>query len=186
MKKRVKLELNSPTLEAGFKVMILDFVDDLGLNDSMVLSNLQEPWRLLGQNLMTMKEIQEGTRDALKNLSKGSSDKISRVDLELWKLDNRLGKCNEEAGTLLVFDMIGVLWEDTRQVDKLEETFNAKGLSWEANLVKKCSEAAKSSAGGDASITWESNFMGKLKTELTPVFKLFMQMSSAPYKPGDI
>jgi len=99
MKKRVKLDLNSPTLEAGFKVTVLDLVDDLGLNDSMVLSNLREQWRLLGQNLRTLKELQEGAREALKKLSSGSTEEFIRVDLELSRLDNRLGERNKEALT---------------------------------------------------------------------------------------
>eukprot|EP00546_Thalassionema_frauenfeldii_P010374 CAMPEP_0178911696 /NCGR_PEP_ID=MMETSP0786-20121207/9846_1 /TAXON_ID=186022 /ORGANISM="Thalassionema frauenfeldii, Strain CCMP 1798" /LENGTH=123 /DNA_ID=CAMNT_0020584187 /DNA_START=1559 /DNA_END=1927 /DNA_ORIENTATION=- len=77
-------------------------------------------------------------------------------------------------------------WEDAKRVDILEEAVNAKGATWEASLIKKCSEAAKVSAGGNPSVSWEKNFTGKLKVELTLVFELFMKMSSAPDKPGDM
>mmetsp|Transcript_15992 Transcript_15992/g.24205 ORF Transcript_15992/g.24205 Transcript_15992/m.24205 type:complete len:232 (-) Transcript_15992:796-1491(-) len=112
LKKRKKLDLNSPTLDAGFEVTVLDLVDDLGVNDSMVLSNLREQWRLLGQNLKTLKELQEGAREGLRNLANGSSEEFARVDLELSRLDHRLGERGEEAGTLSAFDMISMLWED--------------------------------------------------------------------------
>jgi len=112
LKKRVKLDLNSPTLDAGFEVTVLDLVDDLGANDSMVLSNLREQWRLLGQNLRTLKELQEGAREGLRNLSSASAEEFARVNLELSRLDNRLGERNEDAGTMAAFNMIAMLWEE--------------------------------------------------------------------------
>jgi len=106
--------------------------------------------------------------------------------LELSRLENRLGERSEEAGTMAAFDMIGLLWEDGKRVDKLEEKFNEKGADWEANLIKKCSEVAKLAAGGDPSTSWENNFLDKLKIELTPVLELFMKTLSAPEKLGDL
>mmetsp|Transcript_14707 Transcript_14707/g.16213 ORF Transcript_14707/g.16213 Transcript_14707/m.16213 type:complete len:263 (-) Transcript_14707:896-1684(-) len=130
--------------------------------------------------------MHKGIRVALQNLAQGSTDKIARVDLELSRLDNRLGVRNEEAGTLSAFDIISLLWEEMQKVDKIEESVSARDSTWEASIIAKCIEAAMTKAPSRPSAQWEQDFMGRLKTELTPVIQLFTQMSSAPDKQGDL
>eukprot|EP00546_Thalassionema_frauenfeldii_P013470 CAMPEP_0178911166 /NCGR_PEP_ID=MMETSP0786-20121207/9531_1 /TAXON_ID=186022 /ORGANISM="Thalassionema frauenfeldii, Strain CCMP 1798" /LENGTH=377 /DNA_ID=CAMNT_0020583557 /DNA_START=281 /DNA_END=1414 /DNA_ORIENTATION=- len=186
LKKRVKLDLNSPTLDAGFEVTVLDLVDDLGANDSMVLSNLREQWRLLGQNLRTLKELQEGAREGLRNLSSASAEEFARVNLESSRLDNKLGERNEDAGTMAAFNMIAMLWEERSSQDKLEEDAQAKGPTWEAEIARRCSEAAKRGLVVTGASLGKGGFLGYLKAELNLVFQLFMKTSSTPNTPGDI
>mmetsp|Transcript_25523 Transcript_25523/g.33294 ORF Transcript_25523/g.33294 Transcript_25523/m.33294 type:complete len:151 (-) Transcript_25523:1083-1535(-) len=126
MKKRAKLDLKSPSLDAGFELTMVDLMEDLGTNNEIMLSNLRDQWRQLGHNLTTLKDMHDGIRVALRNLSQGSTEEIARIDLELSRLDNRLGVQNEEAGTLSAFDLISLLWEEMKKVDKMEEHVGAR------------------------------------------------------------
>lgn len=96
LKKRTKLDIDSPTLDAGFEVTLMDLLPDLGSTDSLMLSNLRLQWRHLCANLETLRELQQGTKDYLKSLSSGTKDELARQDLELARLDTLVGDRKEE------------------------------------------------------------------------------------------
>mmetsp|Transcript_32951 Transcript_32951/g.49753 ORF Transcript_32951/g.49753 Transcript_32951/m.49753 type:complete len:112 (+) Transcript_32951:628-963(+) len=68
LKAKPKLEITSPLLDTGFEVTLVELIRDMGTSDKVVLSNLCSQWSSLCDNVDTLMELQQGTREAVRNL----------------------------------------------------------------------------------------------------------------------
>jgi hypothetical protein len=65
-KKRPKLEINSPALEANYKLTIPEVETTLGDSPEEIIRNLVTEWRVMANNVNTLKEMVNGCRDVIR------------------------------------------------------------------------------------------------------------------------
>jgi hypothetical protein len=119
MKKRKKLDIRSPALDAGFELILIDLDEDLGESTDVVIANiLRQEWKKAGRNFLTLKELVEGARDAIETLVLGTKEEFGKADVELCLEDGQLllfGRANRSNGDN---DSIRYAWDAGRRFRK--------------------------------------------------------------------
>jgi len=141
--------------------------------------------------LDTLRDLQQGTREALKNLSWATKDEFAKQELEVARLDTLVGERRDNFGTMPLFEVAELLSDDSEALESikqaiktLEDYVSKRGKDWEEKFKLEC----RASAGGLTSplLTWETQFMNKLQNELQPLLKLYMVLSSNQTDPGNV
>jgi hypothetical protein len=175
MKKRPRLTVSSPILEAGFEVTLAPLPLDLG-PDSVALSTLQGTWKSLVSNMDTIKDLVMGSKDLVKNLAEGTEEEMNKLDYTIARIRAELGNRPEEWGTESMFARAGVSSEDLERLANRVEEVALKG---KAAVDLEASDRDKAIESGKFDLTRD------MLTELQPLFILFGELSSDKLKPGD-
>jgi hypothetical protein len=82
-KKRPKLEVNSPALEANFELTMPEVEPDLGDSPNIILRNLVSEWKVMANNVNTLKKMVNGCRDVTREKSEATVEEFGELDLEV-------------------------------------------------------------------------------------------------------
>lgn len=104
------VDLDSPSLEEGFESTIVPLES------------------FLSTNLKTITELQESTRNLLVDLLKGKKEELGHQDLEWTRIDNSMGDCEEDLGTLTLFETVGMFNKDSSILTELQEHMMCGGV----------------------------------------------------------
>jgi hypothetical protein len=112
MKKRSKLEITSPALEAGYEVTIPELSTSLPDDNKEMLTTLRMEWRTLADSLRTFKEMIAGCREMSKKLVEGTQAEFEQIDFAVARLANQIGTRDGDMDTGSIFKSIKSLGEE--------------------------------------------------------------------------
>jgi hypothetical protein len=116
-KKRMKLEVTSPSLEANHEVMMPEVeVDLLGDTPEEILQSLPVEWKAMATNINTLKEMVNGCRTIAREGSEATVGEFSEVDFKLGRLANLVGSRSGNMDPLPIFRLLGDLSEEVTEL----------------------------------------------------------------------
>jgi hypothetical protein len=110
-KKRPKLDISSPTLDAGYEVTMpeLEGTFEKGEDKAEVIAR---NWPVLVRNLATLKELVIGARTLLKEQSNATKAEFKEIDYVVATLSNLIGIKPSTMGAGTVFSLMGAMTKD--------------------------------------------------------------------------
>jgi hypothetical protein len=122
-KKRARMDVGSPALDANYEVTMVPLEPSLGDTQEEILQNLTAEWRSVVSNIDTLKELVTGSRDMSREMTLAVTKEFGEFDFELARLSNMLGARTGDMDPIPVFGSLGDLTKEvgelTSQVDVL-------------------------------------------------------------------
>jgi hypothetical protein len=175
MKKRSRLTVSSPALEAGYESTLVPLNPDLG-PESLFEHNVRLGWKPLVSNLDTLATLVLGAKELVKKLSNGTELELEGMDYLTARLRAELGTRPEEWGTESAFEKLGHV---VLEIDGI--TANLEKLVTKHEVDQK-----KAKAEGSSEIQLAVDQVQRdMLVELQPIFQLFAVTSTAKTTPGD-
>jgi hypothetical protein len=116
LKKRTKLTVSSPALEAGFEATLMPLNLDLG-PDSLFVSNVHLGWKPLVSNLDMLAMLVFGAKDLVQQLLSVAEVEIKNLGYLNARLQAELGTHPEDWGMESAFEKLACCIKD--EIDKL-------------------------------------------------------------------
>jgi hypothetical protein len=206
-KKRPKLEIRSPALEANYELTMPEVEASLGDNPEDIIRNLSTEWRVMAANVNTLKEMVNGCRDVMREKSEATVEEFGDLDFEVARLANLVGARPEDMDPVPILKALGGLSNDIaelqsktfgtgtgstgldesmlkRAIGLVKEFDRAKITIGDIESVKKFVDEFEGSAGAGKSLREK---MGQeVLTSFQPVLDLFAKLSSSKAAPGDV
>jgi len=171
MKKRPKLEIRSPAVEVGYEATLAQVAMHFDANEPDFAGALNREWASIRENVERFKEMFDGLKMMVTDLSEGTNEEMETFDLQLAALSNRVGVRPPELGMTTAFKAIE---EILKQVEEMKRS----ALVAESFIN-----------GGDTNqrvVSFRQAIYDEMIKKLTPVFQLFFTLSSDQSKPGDL
>jgi hypothetical protein len=171
MKKRTKLTVSSPALEAGYEATIMPLDPDLG-PDLLFMSNVRLGWKPLVSNLDTLATLVVGAKELVQQFSSVTEVELENLDYLNARLRAELGTRPEDWGTESAFEKLACC------VKEIDELYGKLEL---LTKDKQDEIASRDAAIQTASLQVQQDML----LALQPVFELFGLMSTTKATPGD-
>jgi hypothetical protein len=175
MKKRSRLTVASPALEAGFEATLMPLEPDLGPS-SLFETNVRTGWKPLVANFDTLATLVMGAKELVQKLSAGTKLELEGVDYLIARLRAELGTRPEDWGTESAFEKLG------HAVMEIDELFSRLKTANERHARELLAAKAETAS---AIQTATDNIQQAMIAELQPIFHLFSITSSCKTAPGD-
>jgi hypothetical protein len=183
LKKRAKLDVLSPALEANYEVTMQEIASQLGEDPQTILSNVALEWKVLVRNLTTLKEMVLGCREVQRKLSTpATTDEFSDVDFKIARLSNLIGSRPDDLGPTTMFQLIQDL--ATEVADATLRSLPT-GLSG-ADLLKVSGFVQTFNDPKGAGGVLKESVCHDVLARFKPMIEMFSKYSSDKSKPGDL
>jgi hypothetical protein len=209
-KKRTKLEVTSPALEANFELTMPEVEENLlGDTTEEILQSLRVEWKVMATNINTLKEMVNGCRSIAREVSEATMGEFGEVDFELGRLANLVGSRSGNMDPLPIFRLLGDLSEEVTELHLKSESASGGGLpagmdrAELAQAGKLATELARGGVTGKdllQTIAFVKSFhdpagsgpalklaMGKeVLASFAPLVAFFSKWSTGKSTPGDV
>jgi hypothetical protein len=120
-KKRVKLNVGSPALDASYELTMAPLDAELGSTPEEMMQNLGTEWRGMVADMKTLMELVSGCRDVAKGMNEAVQQEFTEVDFELARLSNLLGRRSADMDPIPILGMIGDLMKEIAALATLRQ-----------------------------------------------------------------
>jgi hypothetical protein len=208
-KKRAKLSVTSPVLDADYDLTMRELEVDLGNTPEDMFRTLLTEWRVLVSNVSTLKEIVASCRQVNREIGAAAMLEFKEVDFEVARLSNLIGTRSNDMDPVTVFwlirDVTAEVAELTIQVNDLRaqaggarsaDSRSAATADFVTNVTQGGLQAKDlresvaftkgfKATGGEAEVLCQE--MGaEVMTSFQPVVDLSAKLSSDKAAPGDL
>jgi len=171
MKKRPKLDVRSPAVEVGYEATLAQIAEGFDPGDPDFAGSLNREWSNIKENVDRFKEMFDGIKLMVGELSDGMKDELELVDVQIASLSHRLGPRPPATGMMSAFKAIE---------DILKQLEGFRVISDGMDRFMR---------GDDRSqrvTDFRQAIYDEMIKKLTPVFQLYYTLSSHQSHPGDL